>query len=157
MATAMAGQGMSDASGVAPVAKQLDFYGDEVPAEMKPVRQARDLAEVRDAQDKPSYESFKRAFDKIVEITEERFDTIKRCAATAATTGGGEAGLRRMKDHFRSLKVIWRRKENAHHQHQQHQFAPHGSCCSCNPFHSVDTKPPSNVHACIVFHLREAS
>ena len=87
------------------VAKQLDFYaGDDVPSELKPVVQASTLDELKAAQATPSYETFKSAFDKVVEVTEARIEAVKSCAAGAAASGGGEGALRRLRDHFRSLK-----------------------------------------------------
>ena len=87
------------------VAKQLDFNGEEVPVEYKTLQKVTMCDELKMAQEKPSLESFKTAIDKIIEATESKFDTVRQCAANTAAGGGGEGSLRRLRDHFRSLKV----------------------------------------------------
>ena len=86
------------------VVKQLNF-GEETHPELKPVGGAQNFQEeLKMAEEQPSYESFKEACRKIVQVTEERFETIRSCAATAAASGTGEGALRSMRDQFRSLK-----------------------------------------------------
>jgi chromosome segregation ATPase len=86
------------------VVKQLNF-GDETHPELKPVGGAQNFQEeLKLAEEQPSYETFKEACRKIALVTEERFATIRSCAATAAASGTGEGALRSMRDQFRSLK-----------------------------------------------------
>ena len=92
------------------VVKQLDFTNtnskDAVPEELKPVQQASSVFGdvLSRARDQPSQETFKEAFKKIVEVTDERFQRIRSCGANAAASGTGEGALRSMRDQFRSLK-----------------------------------------------------
>ncbi|QDZ18802.1 hypothetical protein HOP50_02g13060 [Chloropicon primus] len=89
------------------VVKQLDFTGEDGgPMEMIPVQKASEAlkTELENVRENPSHESFQQAYAKIVEITEERFEQIRKCAANAAASGTGEGALRSMRDQFRSLK-----------------------------------------------------
>ena len=88
------------------VVKQLDFTSEDGPPELVPVQPASFAlkSELENVKENPSNESFQEAFSKIVELTEERIERIRKCASNAAAGGTGDGALRSMRDQFRSLK-----------------------------------------------------